>query len=182
MLLGSLLDFLFKLLHRWIRRSRIAGLARSRGWSFRAEETGNALPVPANIFTAAPSKAYKLSQAVNIIRGSLNGLEFTYFEKTLIVDSGFFVGDSAGTRSIVTVYGGATESFASDAAFASLLIFYRESGSIYFLWNSTDSTPEAIPIKELEQWLADIAGTFKGGVRARPLAAYMAKGGDLADA
>jgi hypothetical protein len=168
--LGSIFEFLLKLLHRWIRRSRMARFARSHGWSFRAGEIGSAFPVPANIFSTEPSKAYKLSSAANVIRGSLHGLGFTYFEQTLIVDSGFSVGDAAGTRSVVALYGSATESFESEAAFAKHLIFYCENENVYFLWNNSGSVPEAIPIKQLDQWLADIAGTFKTRVRAPALA------------
>jgi hypothetical protein len=169
-LLESILEFFLKFFHRWMQRARMAQFARSHRWSFRAEESGSCLPVPANIFSTEPSKAYRLSDAANVIRGSLHGLGFTYFEKTLIVDSGFSVGEAAGTRSIVAIYGSASESFASDAAFAKHLIFHRDDGNVYFLWNSPGRTPEAIPIKQLDQWLADIAGTFATEGRAPALA------------
>jgi hypothetical protein len=168
--LGLLLDSLFRFLKRWVRRSRVARVAESHGWSFLAEESGSGLGVPASICSTDPSKAYKLSSAANVIRGSLHGLGFTYFEKTLIVDSGFFVGETAGTRSVVAVFGPATGSFESDTAFARHLIFYREKDSVYFLWNSQGADPEAIPVKQLDQWLADITGAFKVGVQAPVLA------------
>jgi hypothetical protein len=88
----------------------------------------------------------------------------------MIVDSGFSVGDAAGTRSVVALYGSATESFESDAAFAKDLVFYRENDIVYFWWNNPGNTPEAIPIKQLDQWLADVANTFKTGVSTPSLA------------
>jgi hypothetical protein len=89
-------------------------------------------------------------------------VRFTYFEKALIED-GRDSAEETATRSIVAIDNSANEYFESGEAFDKDLVFYRENGKTCFWWNGINSRG-VIPVKKLEQWLADIARTFKTGV------------------
>jgi hypothetical protein len=159
----SLLVFLYRVVHRWIRQSRLVRYAEFHGYSFCTEDPDNSISFSGNIFSKDPSKKYKFSNAANIIQGSAQGLRFTYFEKTLIEDVGGSEEEPVATRSIIAIDSLSSEHFESGEAFDKDLTFYRENGGICFWWRGTGSS-SAIPVKKLEQWLADIASTFKTGV------------------
>ena len=154
------LEPLYKFVRRRVRRARLARYAESHGCSFCAEDGGIGIPVSSDIFSKNPSKKYKFGKAANIIQGSTQGLRFTYFEKALIEDSRGSAAETA-TRSIVAIDNSAND-FESRKVFDKDLVFYRENGKICFWWNGINSTG-VIPVKQLEQWLADIASAFKAG-------------------
>jgi hypothetical protein len=163
--LESLLESLYEVVHRWIRQSRLVHYAEFHGCSFCPEDPDNSISFSGDIFSKNPSKEYKFSNAANIIQGSAHGLRFTYFEKTLIEDGGDFEKKPVATHSIIAIDSSASEHFESGEAVDKDLTFYRENGGICFWWRGTGSSSEkAIPVKRLEQWLADIASTFKTGV------------------
>jgi hypothetical protein len=135
-------------------------MQESHGCSFCAEDDGVGIPVSVDIFSKNPSKEYKFGKTANIIQGSMQGLRFTYFEKALIED-GRDSAEETATRSIVAIDNSANEHFESGEVFDKDLVFYRENGKICFWWNGNSSG--VIPVKKLEQWLADIAGAFKTG-------------------
>ena len=156
------LEPLYRFVRRRIRRARLARYAESHGCSFCAEDGGIGLPVSSDIFSKNPSKNYKFGKAINIIQGSTQGVRFTYFEKALIEDGRGCYEETAATRSIVAMDSSANERFESGEVFKKDLVFYRENGKICFWWNGINSSG-GIPVKLLEQWLADIASAFKAG-------------------
>ena len=155
-----LLASLYNFARRRIRRSRLKQYAESHGCSFCAEDDGG-FAISRNILRKSPSK-YKYVKATNIIQGSTQGLRFTYFEKSLIETGGDSAGEAVETRSIVAIDCSANDHFESGKVFDKDLVFYRENGKICFWWNDINSRG-AIPVKKLEQWLADIASTFRTG-------------------
>ena len=156
------LESLYEFVYRWIRQSRLGQYAKFHGYSFCREDADNSISFSGDIFDRNPSKEYKFSNAANIIQGSAQGLSFTYFEKTLIEDVGGSKEEPVATRSIIAIDSLSSEHFESGEAFDKDLTFYRENGGICFWWRGTGSSSEkAIPVKKLEQWLADIASTFK---------------------
>ena len=154
------LEPLYRFVRRRIRRARLARYAESHGCSFCAEDGGIDIPVSSDIFSKNPSKEYKFGKAANIIQGSTQGLRFTYFEKALIENGRGCAEETAATRSIVAIDNSANRYFVSGEVFAKDLVFYRGNGKICFWWNGFNSKG-AIPVKQLEPWLADIVSTFK---------------------
>jgi hypothetical protein len=115
----------------------------------------------ADVFSRSLSKEHKVGRASNIILGSINGLRFIYFEKTLIEIGEDGQEEPVATRSVVSIAHSAGRQFQSGLAFDKELPFYRENDGICFWWNDADSMSKAIPVKKLDQWLVDIAGTFE---------------------
>lgn len=158
-LLGILLEYIYNFLRRWIRKWRLTQYAKTQGYSFCDEDRKNRIQFSAIPFAQSPSESYKLSHAGNIIQGAIDGLKFTYFEKTQIKLSEDHEEKPSGTRSIVAIDRSANDRFKSGETFDKDLVFYRENGTICFYWNGTDD--KTIPVSRLDQWLSDIAGTFK---------------------
>jgi hypothetical protein len=115
----------------------------------------------ADAFSRSLSKAHKVGRASNIIQGSINGLRFIYFEKTLIEISEDGEEKPVATRSVVSIAHSTGQQFESGLAFDKELPFYRENDGICFWWNDAVSLSKAIPLKKLDRWLADIASTFE---------------------
>jgi hypothetical protein len=162
MLVEVLFAYLFNLLSRWIRRSRLTQYAKAHGYSFYEEDRNNRIQFSGMPFTQSPSESYKLSHAANIIQGAISGLKFIYFEKTQIQVSEDGREKPSGTRSMIAIDKSANDRFESSITFDKSLIFYREDGTICFYWNGANSDGvKPIPVDELDQWLSDIASAVK---------------------
>ncbi len=166
----SLLESFYKFLRLRIRQSQLERYAKSHGYSFSAKNCVERITFSAETFSRSLSKEYKVGRAANIIQGSINGLRFIYFEKTLIEMGEDGAEEPVATHSVVSIAHSAGQDFESGLAFDKDLPFYRENDGICFWWNDAGSMSKAIPIKKLDQWLADIASTFKPEASRRALA------------
>jgi hypothetical protein len=168
--IGSLLESLYQFLRRRIRQSLLARYAKSHGYTFSARNLAESVTFSVNAFSRSPSKEYKVGRATNIIQGSMNGLKFIYFEKTLIEVGEDNAEEPVATRSVVSIVNSAGQRFESELAFDKNLPFYRENGGICFWWNDAGFDAKAIPVKKLDRWLVDIARTFETGASKPALA------------
>lgn len=159
--LWFLLESLYRFLRRRIRQSQLVRYAKSRGYSFCAKNLTDSISFSVDLFSRSPSKEYKVGRAANIIQGSIHGLRFIYFEKTLIEMGEDDTEEPVATRSVVSIANSAGQSFESVLAFDRELPFYRDDNGICFWWNDASAMTKAIPVKKLDLWLGDIAGTFK---------------------
>jgi hypothetical protein len=152
---------------RFIRWFRVKRYAKSHNYSFCEDDIYNKIAFSDIPFPQNPSESYKLSSAINVIDGQIASLKFTYFEKTQIVISGAKIGEESGRRSVIAIDNSANDRFESSSTFDKNLIFYRENDTICFYWQGANSDrAKPIPIKKLDQWLADIAGAFKAEAAA----------------
>jgi len=161
-LLFSFIEFLescYTFLCRRIRQSQLSRYARSHDYAFSAKNCAESITFSADVFSRSPSKEYKVGRAANIIQGSMNGLRFIYFEKTLIEVGKDGAEEPVATRSVVSIARFADQNFESGPAVDKDLTFYRENDGIFFWWN--DAGSRAIPVRKLDHWLTDIASTFK---------------------
>lgn len=170
-LIGSPLESFYKFLRRRIRQSQLSRYAKSHDYAFSAKNCVESITFSADAFSRSPSKEYKVSRATNIIQGSMNGVKFIYFEKTLIEIGEDDAEEPVATLSVVSIASSAGQNFESGLAVDKDLPFYRENDGICFWWNDAGPESKAIPVRKLDHWLTDIASTFKTET-SRPILAH----------
>jgi len=168
--IGSLLESFYKFVRQRIRQAQLRRYAKSRDYAFSAKNCAESITFSADVFSRSPSKEYKVGRAANIIQGSVNGLRFIYFEKTLIEVDEDGAEEPVATRSAISIALAADQNFESGLAVDKDLTFYRESDGICFWWNDAGPKSKAIPVKKLDHWLTDIASTFKTEISTPVLA------------
>jgi hypothetical protein len=159
--IGSLLESFYKLLRRRIRQAQLSRYAKSHDYAFSAKNCAESITFSADVFSRSPSKEYKVGRAANIIQGSMNGLRFIYFEKTLIEVGEDGAEEPVATCSVVSIARSSGQNFESRLAIDKDLPFYRENDGTCFWWNDAGPESKAIPVRKLDHWLTDIASTFK---------------------
>jgi hypothetical protein len=159
--IGSLLESFYKFLRRRIRQSQLSRYAKSHDYTFSAKNCAERITFSAAGFSQSPSKEYKVGRATNIIQGNMSGLRFIYFEKTLIEVDEEGAEKPVATCSTVSIARSAGQNFESGLAVDKDLFFCRENDGICFWWNAAGPESKAIPVKKLDDWLTDIASTFK---------------------
>jgi hypothetical protein len=159
--IGSLLESAYQSLRLRIRQLQLIRYAKLHGYSFSAKNADNGIAFSLNAFSLSPSKDYRVDRATNVIRGSIDGLPFIYFEKVLLEVGEDSAEKPVASRSLVSVGHPADKYFAAEIAFDKELPFYREEGGICFWWNDASVEAKAVPVKKLDQWLAEIRSTFK---------------------
>ena len=162
MAIWMLLEFLCKIYLGWARRSWLRKYAASHGYSFQKQDADRSIQFDWVAIFGESTEDNQFDPAINVMRGTISEVKFTYFEIVRVVASGFRARDQLGVRSIVAIDSRAAGAFATVPALRIDLIFYRDSGTILFCCSEA-AGQKAIRKEKLDQWLADIASTFKVG-------------------
>ncbi|HKD82707.1 MAG TPA: hypothetical protein VKH81_23655 [Candidatus Angelobacter sp.] len=86
-----------------IRRRRLRGLAAAGGYSFVERETTDVAPYYENLAPGNPFRRYEVHSVENVIRGEIGDIAFAYFEQTMELADGLYVGRPVSQYSLSVV-------------------------------------------------------------------------------
>lgn len=162
----------FLIISDWIsdkrRRRILSGLAAARGYKFAEDETSQSEPFVENLSTWHLLRRFEINKVENILRGTVTGTEFVYFEQYMVASSGSiaFSGRygsfklSPYVQSVMAVAIPAAAHFAWEPADHPDMKAKRNGDWVYF-W-----PPEMhIAAKDVESFLAQVFGLVQAGLK-----------------
>jgi hypothetical protein len=82
----------YLIVSEWIsskrRRRILSGLAAAQGYEFAEEDTSQSEPFCENLAARHILRRFEINKVENILRGTVNGTEFAYFEQNMIAAIG----------------------------------------------------------------------------------------------
>lgn len=149
------------------RRRILSRLAAEQGYEFVEDATGQSEPFFENLATWHALRRFEINKVGNILRGTVSGTEFTYFEQYMTAVSGSiaFVGRYSNklrnyVQSVVAVAVPAAAHFEWEPADRPDMKAKRSGDWIYFWPPGTQ-----IAARNVEPFLAQVFGLVEAGLK-----------------
>jgi hypothetical protein len=155
--------FLIEFLSDKLRQRQLSRIAARHGYDFIEKDTSNAAPFFENFLPVMPYRRYQVDSVANIMPGTIEGIDFIYFEQSLSLAPGVYIGSTKGdgyTRSVVAVNTSGYDDFEVKLA-TNQEINMKQMGDWIYFWQSER---KVIPVKKVERFLAEITDTVKVGL------------------
>lgn len=161
----------YLIVSQWIsdkrRRRILSGLAAAQGYEFAEDDTSQSEPFFENLATWHILRRFEIHKVENILRGTVSGIDFAYFEQYMIASIGSiaFSGRHGSkldpyVQSVMAVAIPAAAHFAWEPADHPDIKAKRNGDWVYF-W-----PPEMhIAAKEVELFLAQVFGLVQAGLK-----------------
>lgn len=162
----------YLIVSEWIsdkrRRRILSGLAAAKGYEFAEVDTSQSEPFFENLATWHILRRFEIDKVENILRGTVNGTEFAYFEQYMIAASGSiaFGGRFGGNKlnnyiqSVMAVAIPAAEHFEWEPADHQNIKVKRNGGWVYFWLPATQIAP-----KKVASFLAQVFELVQAGLK-----------------
>jgi|SRR5579864_539334 len=153
----------------WRRWRQLTRFASSHGYSLTREDTSNSAPFFQNFSSQHLLRRFEISQVSNILRGKIEDIDFVYFEQSFTAATGSITfGARYGrnkldsySQSIVALEIPESTHFEFDPESHKKVKMRWIGNWMFFL----PSKPDVIPVRKLEEFLAEISSILKVGLR-----------------